>query len=302
MRSNKIRHLIVASPVSEDLSEAFTSTIAVELRRRLDLDESSIHELFRLGAVYLNKSRRHADAPVRPGDYLRVHTEPRRYQRPAGLERRILWRDERWLLLDKPPGVPCHPTLDNGVENLLTWLAEILGRNVHITHRLDGPTSGCLMFAFSARDAGRFNKLMLKDQVSKEYEALVEGEFTRTGPVTHWMKKGLWAPREVRDADFEDSLECRLDVLSAAPLKGGLSRLRLRLHTGRTHQIRAQMAALGHPVWNDQLYGARPRREEEVIGLRACVLVFRDPDQGGLVRSEAPARWRELFPDLDLTD
>lgn len=288
MRNNRIRHFLC------DKNSSALEAVAAEL----DVDPGVAEEFFRLGAVYLNKTRLHdSSRAVADKDYVRVHTEPRRYEKPRDLVERRLFENEHWIVIDKSPGVPCHATLDNGRENLLAWWSEILGNGVHITHRLDVPTSGVLVLAKSPWAASQFNKMMLKGRVRKVYEVLVEGRFAREGLVTHWMNDDQWAPRTVTENPRDGDLECRLRVLSVVAGEN-YSRVRVRLETGRTHQIRAQMKAMGHPVVNDEMYGARRIDAREIIGLRSASLAFTAEYADGERVIEAPARWDEIFPDL----
>jgi 23S rRNA pseudouridine1911/1915/1917 synthase len=278
--------------------EGFVSDIVSEAISRSDSpSEGPRPPLFELGAIYLNKKRIYADQLVIAGDYLRVHGMPKRYARPQGLAQRILWQDDDLLVVDKPPGIPCHATVDNGVENLLTWLSEIVGTRTYITHRLDIPTSGCLAVAKNPEAVSRFNRAMLKSRVDKEYEALVEGHVSVDGLITHWMVDEEWAPRHVQAEPFEKSLECRLNILEKN-FEGPYTRLRIKLETGRTHQIRVQMSALGHPVLNDVMYGATRVLEADVIGLRAARLEIDDFKSANRLVFESQSRWTELFPFL----
>lgn len=238
-------------------------------------------KLFELGAVYLNKRRLFADAGVIPGDYLRVHTEPRRYRRQTSLCSRVLHEDAHYVVLDKPGGLPCHATVDNGRENIIGWWEDETSEKLFITHRLDVPTSGCLVLARTPEAASRFNKHMLRGLVKKNYEALVEGDFQRDGEIVHWMEKGDWAPRVVHANPREETMECRLSILSREKT-GDATRLHLELQTGRTHQIRAQMGALGHPVLNDEMYGGARLDPADRIALCARSITYSDPFTGAI--------------------
>lgn len=274
---NNLIHLLAPGP-------SFVSEI---LRVELDFATDRIRKLFELGAIYLNKNRIFADQEIQAQDYLRIHSMPRRYPRPAQLEQRILWEDARYLLIDKPAGVPCHPTLDNGVENLLSWLRELRGPEVFITHRLDVGTSGLLIYAKDPRAAAAFNKLLLNSRVEKVYRARVQGHVEHRGLVEHFMEPGEWAPRRVHAEAFEGGRPCRLQILSAQSWHEG-SELEIRLETGRTHQIRVQMAALGHPIINDEMYGAQRVSEGDRWELRSQRLGYRDPWTGEQRQFEAP--------------
>lgn len=274
--ANQVRHIVV--PAAGELS----GVVADLLREAPE----KVSEWLRLGAIYRDKKRVFNDGPVKKGDYLRVHTRPRRYDPPADLGERILHLDERLVILDKPCGVPCHATVDNGVENLLHWMSEHLRRPLWITHRLDVPTQGCLVMALSTEAAARFNRILQEDALKKSYDAWVEGRVERTGLVRHWMVDGQWAPREVREVPFEKALECVLEIERADyDPSWDCSRVSIRLHTGRTHQIRAQMAALGHPLLGDGMYGSRhPLKRDERIALRARELSYPDPWARGALR------------------
>lgn len=267
--ANFVRHIIAPAPgeVSKLVQEHLRET------------PEKVSDWLRLGAIYRNKQRIFADAKVLAGEYLRIHTRPRRYEKPADLAQRILHLDDRLVILDKPAGVPCHATVDNGVENLLHWLSEDLKRPIWITHRLDVPTQGCLVMALSSDAAARFNMLLQSDGLRKSYDAWVQGKVERTGLVRHWMVDGNWAPREVRDERFDKALECLMEIESVHYDESiDCSRVSIRLLTGRTHQIRVQMAALGHPLLGDGMYGSKyPLKRDELIALRAKELRFPDP-------------------------
>ena len=290
MQSNKVFHFMGLRD----------STALEALHEQSGLSEDFLRDLFTIGAVYLEKKRLFDPArPIRTGTYLRLHSQPRRYQQPVNLAAQILHENEHWIVLDKPPGVPCHATVDNGIENLISWMGTIRGAPFFITHRLDLPTSGCLVLAKNPEGASRFNKLMLKGRVEKEYEVLVEGDFQHAGMITHWMKDEEWAPRSVEDEHFFGSLECRLEILEKENW-GPISRVRVKLHTGRTHQIRVQMSHLGHPVLNDKMYGAKILTEEDRIGLRAARLSYTEDPDDGLQSYDSKPQWPEVFLDLAL--
>ncbi|HRO67367.1 MAG TPA: RluA family pseudouridine synthase [Pseudobdellovibrionaceae bacterium] len=280
MHSNKILHLISQGPDS----------VLEVLKSQVGLSDERSRELFSLGALYLNKERIYdPETKLQAGDYLRIHSDPRRYRKPPNLESCLLAETADWWIVDKPSGISCHATVDNGTENLIAWLREDLNADFHITHRLDVPTSGCLVLGKTPESVRKFNKLQMNDLVQKEYEALVEGRLDLTGLVTHWMKKDQWAPREVYAEERLDTQRCDLEILESE-FCGAVTRLRIRLLTGRTHQIRAQMKLLGHPVLNDVMYGAERRRDGEIIALRARTLAI-ETEPAKVLRVEAPIDW-----------
>lgn len=237
----------------------------------LGLAEAKIRELFELRAVYVDGKRMDGDQDLTEGRILRVHREPRRYPLPADSPSWILREFDDFVVVDKPAGVPVHPTLDNAFENVLTALSK--NRPLFITHRLDVATSGLLILAKTAAAQSRLNSLFKNRLVEKIYDAEVEGRCEATGLITHWMEPGERAPRRVRLSFLEDGTECRLEILESRFLEA-TTRLKIRLLTGRTHQIRAQMQALGHPIVNDVMYGGKSVFSGEKVALRSSRLAW----------------------------
>lgn len=282
MSSERVFHFISPGPglLREVLENAY------------GMSETRSRELFTLGSLYLNKARVFdPETPLKEGDYLRIHSVPRRYLKPEGLKARVLGETDLWWIVDKPSGIPCHATVDNGIENLQKWLGQEVGGAPWVTHRLDVPTSGCLVYAKDVEGVRVFNKLLLAKKVHKEYEALVQGRFDQTGVITHWMKKGEWAPREVFPEEQPDTLLCQLEILESEVFES-CTRLRIRLLTGRTHQIRVQMQALGHPILNDVMYSGRRIVEKDAIALKARKLeIEQSPERRHCF--EAPVDWSD---------
>lgn len=230
-------------------------------------------ELIELGAVYCQNQRcTNPEQILSEGAYLRIHSNPIRYNlADFADETRIIEECEDLLIVFKPAGLPCIPRVDNLHENLLSLVGAKIGRTVHITHRLDIPTSGIMALALTKPAQSEFNQLLVKRQIEKIYRVQVEGHCEQTGLVEHWMKPSDHSPKEVTTEPIENYLNCRLTILSHTAINND-SELSIRLETGRTHQIRAQMSALGHPIKGDTLYGAKP--SEAPLGLQAKSLRF----------------------------
>ncbi len=188
--------------------------------------------------------------------YLRVHRAPRRYGLPEASEwrERVVFHGDDFLCLDKPFGVPMHATIDNARENVLVALGEALGQRVYLTHRLDVGTEGLVLLATTPRGQSMVNGWLSRRLVTKRYEALTSAPVP-LGPQVHWMLPGDRAPRIVVTEEREDADRCELIVDGCEACGRGLYRLRVSLLTGRTHQIRAQLAAVGAPIVGDALYG-----------------------------------------------
>ncbi|MEZ4752386.1 MAG: RNA pseudouridine synthase [Bdellovibrionota bacterium] len=262
-KNGRIRHFVANSPMG--LLEA--------LRTHLRVPEERGRELLRLGAIYCNKRRVRADRSLRKGEYLRVHIEPKRYPLPD-----IDWKScvvestRDFLVVNKPRGVPMHAMLDNEVENLLYQLRQNGYPELWVTQRLDNDTQGLCILARTKAFQAEFNELLRSRDLEKRYRACVWGK-PALGQWTHYMKPTPWAPKEISEKPSTGWARCDLVVekVESLPNDPQKSEVQVRLLTGRTHQIRVQLAHAGHPVVGDTLYGSKPGPS---LHLQAAALAF----------------------------
>jgi 23S rRNA pseudouridine1911/1915/1917 synthase len=232
--------------------------------------------LIEFGAVYVNHKRQTLrTTPVHAEDVIRVHFSPKRYPLDRqDLKARIIHENDEFIIVDKPSGLPMHPTLDNLAENLIAGFATQL----FVTHRLDVPTSGLVLLAKTKEYQKLFNQLLTDRKVSKLYVASVEKNIPPQ-EVVHYMLDSVRAPKEVflTPPVGTKSFECRLILRSTKKISNNNYELEIQLLTGRTHQIRAQLSALGAPILGDEMYGGSPAT---TFGLRAVSLSFVCPLKG----------------------
>jgi 23S rRNA pseudouridine1911/1915/1917 synthase len=212
----------------------------------------------------------------------------------------VVWEDEHVLVVDKPPALVVHPARGHREGTLSQLLSGRAAGGVGggdpdrpgIVHRLDRDTSGLLVVARSEEAHRLLQDALRKRLIEREYLALVEGlpparSGTIEAPIGRHprirtrMAVGGAAGREART---HFTLERSLP---------GVSLLRLRLDTGRTHQIRVHLQAIGHPVCGDPEYGAAGVLGLERQFLHATRLAFPHPITGEPVEVESP-----LPPDL----
>jgi 23S rRNA pseudouridine1911/1915/1917 synthase len=244
----RVRHLLSSKTLL--LSEFILS--------QLEISREYFLQLLDLGAVYLNQKRIEADQVLHPGDYVRVHVLPKRFpQLKLDPSNYVIAWEKDFVIFNKPQGVPCHPTVDNRKENLITYFETFFGHRFYLTHRLDVGTGGVWLLGLTPEFQKQFNSILQNRQSEKKYYARVEKTWQLpTGLLTHYMKPSLRAPREVFAAPFEGSMTCELEIENAHVRSDMTTDLEIRLITGRTHQIRSQISFMGHPVVGDTMYGS----------------------------------------------
>ncbi len=247
------------------------------------------------GRVLVDGRARRKRHPVAAGERVTVDDRQTVAQSPASsAPLSIAYEDEHLLIVDKPAGVVVHPARGHRTGTLAQALA---GRGVGgeepwragIVHRLDRDTSGLLVVAKSDQVHRALKQLLAERRLRREYRALVAGHpEARTGTIDapigrHRRERVLMSidTAEPREARTHFELE---RLLPAAAL------LRIALETGRTHQIRVHMAAIGHPVCGDRQYGTAGEYGLARQFLHAARLAFEHPVTGAAldVGSELP--------------
>jgi 23S rRNA pseudouridine1911/1915/1917 synthase len=204
---------------------------------------------------------------------------------PQAVPFEIVHEDEHLMVVDKPAGIVTHPAPGHrGVT-----LAEALPPGSGIVHRLDKDTSGLLVVARSAEALAALQRMMKAREVTREYTALVEGHpdaesGTIDAPIGR--DRGNRTVMSTRTDRARDAVT-HFQVVERLPRT---TLLRVRLETGRTHQIRAHLAAIGHPVVGDPQYGGSGSGRRiglERQFLHASSLMFRHPLTREWVRCES---------------
>jgi 23S rRNA pseudouridine955/2504/2580 synthase len=236
------------------------------LRKSLpDYSLSLIHRLLRQGKARLNGKRAAADERVPAGAVIHLTVPDDALPVPAVHPKgspalpvlpEIVWRGSGIIVFNKPPGLASHGevSLDSRVK---AWLAGKLPPSLSFQpgplHRLDKPTSGIITFSETLEGARLFSRLLRERNIIKTYLAIAEGVITGEDVWQDTLARDTAAHKtRVSDGTGAKNAQTTIKALAA---NGSYTFIEARLITGRTHQIRAQAAAHGHPLAGDVKYG-----------------------------------------------
>ena len=196
----------------------------------------------------------------------------------------ILYEDNHVIVAVKPQNMPSVPD-ESGDADMYTVLKEYIKQKENkpgdaflgVVHRLDRPTGGVMMFAKTSKAAERLTRAVKEREVEKKYLAVLNGTPNpESGTLVNYLKKNtvnnmVYLCTQATDGAKMASLEYRILQKDER-----LSLAEVRLHTGRSHQIRVQMAGIAHPVYGDMRYGGE-RAQKGKLALWAYSLTFTHP-------------------------
>jgi 23S rRNA pseudouridine1911/1915/1917 synthase len=282
-----------------------------------DRSRSQIQRLIKEGAVRVGTGAAKSNQAVKTGQDITVDVpEPvDPVPQPEAIELPILYQDSDLMVVDKPAGMVVHPAAghDSGtlVNALLHHADDLSGiggeRRPGIVHRLDRGTSGLMVVAKNDRAHEELSRQFHDREVEKEYVALVWGVVQAGRRIDAPIGRDP-GNRKKMSARVRRSREAVTRIVRAEHL-GPVTLARVAIHTGRTHQIRVHLSAIGHPVVGDALYGGLHRRvggDVRAVSrltrpfLHAAHLVFTHPTDGRRMAftSELPADLQTALDDI----
>ena len=243
------------------------------------LTQGAVEKLCRTGQVRVDSARAKASDHVVPGQVIRVPplpdaaapSRPTSGVSPADskmIQDAVLWKDEHIIILNKPPGLPSQGGSGQGdrhVDGLTEALKFGFKDRPKLVHRLDKDTSGLLMLARTDRVARGLSEALRHRATRKIYWALVAGvPNPKKGSIKYGLMKAPGGRGEgermicvhpAKMADFPDAKRAQTDYFVLWFLSTRMSWMALEPVTGRTHQLRAHLAEMGHPILGDSKYG-----------------------------------------------
>ena len=250
-------------------------TIRQVMRQEFDISYNLSVKLKKNKQIFLNGVSMYVDAPIQKGDVITFvidFHEDNSNVVPTKMALDVLYEDDAMLILNKPAGIPVHPSvlhfensLSNGVRYYFDSIS--LHRKIRPVNRLDRNTSGIVIFAKNEYVHSVLSKQIQSNVFKKEYVAICNGIFdVKEGTINAPIARKADSIIERCVDESGDAAITHYKVIRefrasenqphfASNQAGFLTELLINLETGRTHQIRVHMAYVGHPILGDSLYG-----------------------------------------------
>lgn len=265
-------------------------TVRQVLKQEFFISSNLLTDLRKNKLVFVNGNSTYLDFRLQEFDVVTVNfdliDEECNNIVPVKMNLDILYEDEYLLVINKPAGIPVHPSMlhfENSLSNGVKYYFDSINlkKKIRPVNRLDRNTSGLVMFAKNAYVHSRLSCLMEKNQFKKEYVAICEGIFAKSsGTINAPIARKANSIIERCVSPDGDVAITHYNVIKHYLINGlNVSLVRILLETGRTHQIRVHMAHIGHPIFGDSLYGNVSNLINRQA-LHSCSIEFQHPITG----------------------
>lgn len=237
------------------------------MHRIENASRNRIQSTIEAGNVLVNGKAIKASYKVKPGDVISVvmpHPPRDTEVYPEDIPLTILYEDGDVLVVNKPAGMVVHPgynnytgTLVNGLVFHFQSLPQLPGNDGRpgLVHRIDKDTSGLLLISKNEKSMAWLAKQFFDHTISRKYIALVWGDLADDGTVTGYIGRSMKDRRVMDIYDSEDKGKWSVTHYKVLKRYTYVTLIECQLETGRTHQIRAHMKHIGHPLFSDATYG-----------------------------------------------
>lgn len=209
-------------------------------------------ELIELGAVYINGDRSlNCAQALQPGDEVRIHTSPRRFHPPHDLLHRVIAENEDSLLIEKPADLPTEPEIDNLRENLISFLQDLRGQPLFLTHRLAAESDGLLLVAKTRTAQTRIMQAFKESRIRRRYVVYIESPLS----TEKQSKFTILSCTEQRASTSLISEGFQTWKIVGAPLQV-FYRVEVEFTEARPKELREFLAAIGSPIIGDRTHGS----------------------------------------------
>ena len=254
-----------------------------------DFSRSKIQSEIKKGSVIVNSKEAKPSYTIKSGDVIEINIQDNILKiEPENIPIEIVYEDENMLVVNKPSGMLTHPTSIETTGTLVNALLYKYGENLSdingdfrrgILHRLDRNTSGLLMVAKNNKTHEYLVEKMKNREIDKRYLAVVRGVINENELV---INKPIGRnPNQPQKMCISENGKESISEVKVLERYKDATLIEVHLITGRTHQIRVHLSSIGHPVFNDTLYGfgkMKIKTEEQV--LQSYMLSFPKPFTG----------------------
>ncbi len=293
----------MAFQIEQDVTETESGwSVGHFCTTRLKISRKMLVSIKHHGDILCNGQHVNVGESVHSGDRIHVRfpeEQPAQDMHATNGELDILFEDEWLLVVNKPPGMASIPSRLHPERSLSNFVLgyyreQRIPYAIHIVNRLDRDTSGLVVFAKHALAHHQLSKMQQNGLLDRRYVAFIEGTISpQTINLPIGQTDHSFMERMVR-ADGQQAITHILASESFQAFNRDLSRLTIKLETGRTHQIRVHLAALGHPLVGDTMYKGTPLIARQA--LHSASATFPHPGTGEVMTFVAP-----LPDDLSLS-